>query len=101
MKYHQFVNPIDSFAFLFGPVNHLKHTFSIERLPFTATYFGSLIATLYVSVELEYISLTILFAIIQIVSLVWYFVSYLPQGHATMKFLAGMATRSVSSKLPV
>lgn len=40
-----------SFALLLGPVSHLKHQFSRERLPFTLAYFGSLIATLYFAME--------------------------------------------------
>lgn len=34
------------FAILQGPLAHLKHIFSSERLPFTAAYFGSLVLTL-------------------------------------------------------
>lgn len=90
-----------SFAFLFGPLNHIKHTFSKDRLLFTSIYLGSLLATLYVSLNLQATLLTIIFASIQVVSMVWYFVSYLPHGHTTMKFFASMLTRSVSSTLPV
>lgn len=36
-----------SFGLLQGPVAHLKHIFSPERLPFTAAYFGSLGLTLF------------------------------------------------------
>lgn len=39
-----------SFAVLSGPINHLKHLAAPERLPFSAAYIGSLIATLYFSV---------------------------------------------------
>ena len=38
-----------SFSLLWGPVNHLKHLFSLGRLPFTAAYFGSMFATLYMA----------------------------------------------------
>ncbi|EDV23876.1 uncharacterized protein TRIADDRAFT_57527 [Trichoplax adhaerens] len=38
---------IGSFSMLWGPVNHLKHLFSSERLTFTLTYFLSLFVTLY------------------------------------------------------
>ncbi|CAI2177498.1 1154_t:CDS:2 [Funneliformis geosporum] len=38
---------ISSFALLHGPLTHLKHILSRERLPFTVAYLGSLIATLY------------------------------------------------------
>ena len=39
-----------SFSLLWGPTNHIKHLFSMERLPFTATYFGTMLATLYFSI---------------------------------------------------
>ena len=38
-----------SFSLLWGPVNHVKHLCSLERLPFTAAYFGSMFATLYMA----------------------------------------------------
>ncbi|CAG8550339.1 14443_t:CDS:2 [Ambispora leptoticha] len=37
-----------SFSMLKGPVEYLKHIFSMERLAFTLAYLGSMIATLYV-----------------------------------------------------
>ncbi|XP_032219324.2 protein transport protein sft2 isoform X2 [Nematostella vectensis] len=40
---------IGSFSLLWGPVNHVKHLCSLGRLPFTAAYFGSMIATLYMA----------------------------------------------------
>ena len=44
-----FVLIIFSFSFLWGPTNHLKHLCSLGRLPFTAAYFGSMLATIYVA----------------------------------------------------
>lgn len=38
------------FAVLSGPINHLKHLASPERLPFSVAYVGSLVATIYFSV---------------------------------------------------
>lgn len=38
-----------SFSLLWGPMNHLKHLCSAQRFPFTATYFGTMFATLYFS----------------------------------------------------
>jgi hypothetical protein len=35
------------FSVLVGPINHLKHLITAERLPFTAIYFSSLGLTLY------------------------------------------------------
>lgn len=38
-----------SFSFLWGPWEHMRHLFSRDRLPFTAVYVGTIIATLYCS----------------------------------------------------
>jgi hypothetical protein len=39
-----------SFALLQGPIAHIKHILSPERLPFSAAYFGSLGLTLFFAV---------------------------------------------------
>lgn len=94
-----------SFAFLWGPVNYVKHLFSVERLPFTVVYFGSLSATLYFSVWLHSTPLTALSAVIQITSLVWFLVSYIPGGQTGLSFFRRIFTStvktSVSRTLPV
>lgn len=89
------------FAILQGPLAHLKHILTAERLPFTGAYLGSLFLTLYFSVIvslvficllLECITdnflissiqsrsylLTLIFAIIQCGALVSYLVAYFP-----------------------
>lgn len=43
-----------AFAVLSGPTAHLKHIFTAERLPFTAAYFGSLIATLFFALVVRF-----------------------------------------------
>ena len=42
------------FAVLSGPINHLKHLSSPERLPFSAAYLGSLALTLYFSIAVSF-----------------------------------------------
>ncbi|BGP03214.1 Protein transport protein sft2 [Rhodotorula toruloides] len=89
------------FAILQGPLAHLKHIFSSERLPFTAAYFGSLILTLiFALVKQSYLG-TLVCAIVQCFALVAYFVSYFPGGWATLSFGSRMAMRGASSYLPV
>lgn len=44
------------FAVLIGPVNHIKHLMSKERLPFSAAYLGSLGLTIYFAVGVRNIS---------------------------------------------
>lgn len=44
-----YTKPISRFSVLIGPINHVKHLVSKERLPFSLVYFGSLGLTLYSS----------------------------------------------------
>ncbi|KAF2344322.1 Vesicle transport protein Got1/SFT2-like [Trinorchestia longiramus] len=55
-----------SFSFLWGPVNHLKHLFSSERLMFTSVYLMSLMGTLYSALSLQSTALTSVAAVIQV-----------------------------------
>lgn len=41
------------FSVLIGPINHIKHLLSKERLPFSAVYFVSLGLTLYFSLSVS------------------------------------------------
>ena len=42
-----------SFAVLMGPIAHIKHLLSRERLPFSAAYITSLALTIYFSVSVS------------------------------------------------
>jgi len=96
---------IGSFSLLWGPVNHVKHLCSFGRLPFTAAYFGSMFATLYMAMILKSTVLTAVCAVVQILALIWYFVSYIPGGTTGMKFFtklfSSVVSKTVSSTLPV
>jgi len=90
-----------SFSFLSGPWNHVKHLFSKERLPFTLSYVGSLTGTLYCAVHMQNTILTCLFAIIQVIALLWYVFSYIPGGTSGLWFMSKMVAGSASRSLPV
>jgi len=94
-----------SFAFLWGPMAHLKHLFSKERLLFTSSYFGTLIGTLYFAMAVQSTPLTVVFAFLQIIALLWFLFSYIPGGHTGLKFFtqlcASSVRNSVSRTLPV
>jgi len=90
-----------SFSVLWGPVSHMKHLFSTQRLPFTLTYFGSLFTTLYFALKVQSTPLTALFALIQVVALLWYVISYLPGGQTGLIFVTKMATKAAAKSLPV
>jgi len=92
---------MSSFSMLWGPWSHLTHLFSKERLPFTLAYLGSLSATLYSALVIQSAILTTMCAIIQIVALVWYLISYLPGGTAGLKMMSSFALKGASRTLPV
>ncbi|KAM0786174.1 hypothetical protein ACM66B_006981 [Microbotryomycetes sp. NB124-2] len=89
------------FAILQGPVAHLKHIFTAERLPFTGAYFGSLAGTLYFAIGRRSYLPTLVFAAVQVCALVVYFVAYFPGGWQTLSFGSRMAMRGASSMMPV
>jgi len=96
---------ISSFSFLYGPYNHLVHLFSKERLPFTLVYFSTLTATLYFAMGLQSALLTPIAAVLQVLALTWFVVSYIPGGKAGLSFFTKLFTgffkSSVNKNLPV
>ncbi len=56
---------------LWGVKNHMKHLFNSSRLPFTLSYLFTLLATLYYAIWIKSVLLTLVFAVLQIGSLVW------------------------------
>ncbi|GBN55991.1 Protein transport protein SFT2 [Araneus ventricosus] len=96
---------IGSFSFLWGPCSHIKHLCSYERLPFTSIYFGTMFLTLYSALWMKNTIITAIFAIAQVVALLWYVISYIPGGQTGLKFFTRICTSTVtrtsSRMLPV
>lgn len=92
---------IFSFFFLWGPLAYLKHMFSRERLVLTIGYGGTLFATLYCALHLQSTPFTVLFAVGQIVTLLWTVVSNIPGGTTGLSFFSKMFTRGGGSALPI
>ncbi|WMV40022.1 hypothetical protein MTR67_033407 [Solanum verrucosum] len=86
---------IGSFFALKGPKTQFAHMFSMERLPFTLGFMGSMIGTLYVSMALHSYILSALFSVIQVLALAYYAISYFPGGSAGLKFLSSSMISSV------
>ncbi|KAH9450627.1 hypothetical protein MJO28_009947 [Puccinia striiformis f. sp. tritici] len=89
------------FMVLQGPIQHLKHIFSTDRLPFTISYLISLFGTLYFAIGLHSYLGTLISGLIQVVVLVVYFVAYFPGGLTTLRFMGNIGMRGASSYLPV
>ncbi|KAI9314383.1 Got1/Sft2-like family-domain-containing protein [Dichotomocladium elegans] len=90
-----------SIAMLRGPMAHLRHMMSVERLPFTLSYLGTMAMTLYFSIGARSYILTIISAILQLVALLWYFGSYIPGGVATLRYGSAYVGRQAASLLPI
>ncbi|KAM3418512.1 Protein transport protein SFT2 [Cercospora zeina] len=90
---------LGSWAVMMGPVVYVRHLISQERLPFTATYFGSIALTLYFAVGLRSTILTLFTSIVQIVALVWYLVSYFPMGSQGLRIAAQFGGSRISAAL--
>ncbi|CRG85184.1 Protein transport protein SFT2 [Talaromyces islandicus] len=86
-----------SWAVLMGPVTYIRHLLSGPRLPFTAAYFGSIALTLYFAVGLQSSLLTLIAAIFQLVSLLWYLVSYFPMGSTGLQFMGRFGVQRVTA----
>ncbi|KAM7252370.1 hypothetical protein ACFE04_024253 [Oxalis oulophora] len=91
---------IGSFIALRGAKNQLTHMTSTERLPVTLAFIGSMVGTIYVSMVLHSYILSVIFSVIQVMSLAYYAISYFPGGSAGMKFLTSALT-STGTLLPV
>ncbi|PSR85420.1 Protein transport protein [Actinidia chinensis var. chinensis] len=86
---------IGSFFALKGPKSQFKHMFSNERLLSTLGFLGTMVGTIYVSMVLHSYILSVLFAVLQVLALTYYVISYFPGGSAGMKFMLSGVTSSI------
>ncbi|KAF8064190.1 Got1/Sft2-like family-domain-containing protein, partial [Lyophyllum atratum] len=88
------------FSVLIGPINHLKHLVSAERLPFSVVYFASLGLTLYFSLGPKSYFGSLICGAVQVVALVAYVLAYFPGGTQTLRLGGQLALRGAGSLLP-
>lgn len=86
-----------SWAVMMGPMQYVQHLTSGPRLPFTAAYFGSIALTLYFSLGLHSTILTMIAAVVQILCLLWYLISYFPMGSSGLRFAARFGGNRVAT----
>lgn len=84
-----------SFGVLQGFKAYMVHLFLSTRIIFTVTFLTSIILTLVCSVGLKSTLLSIIFAIIQLISVIWYTVSYFPMGTQTLNLASTVARSQV------
>ncbi|XP_055544368.1 uncharacterized protein LOC129729656 [Wyeomyia smithii] len=92
---------IMSFSFLSGFGAMFRQTFSRDRLALSISYSCCLVATLYFAMIEQSTAFTVLFAVAQIISLLWMILGAVPGGMTGVKFFSQMFRSSVSNQLPV
>jgi hypothetical protein len=85
------------FLQLRGWKQQAEHLLNRERLPFTAAYVGSVLATLYAALVAHSYLLSLLFSAGQVVALLFFLGSYVPGGPAGVRFLLGLAGQGAAS----
>lgn len=73
---------MSSFAFLKGPMTHLRSMVSPERLFFTGTYLSSMAFTLYAALFARSYIMVVVASGLQISTLAYYMLSFIPGGTA-------------------
>lgn len=86
-----------SFGVLQGFKAYMEHLFSSTRMIFTVVFISSIFLTLFSSLSLKSTILSILFAVVQLISAIWYTVSYFPMGQQTLNLASGVARSQVES----
>lgn len=88
-----------SFGFLHGFGSYGRHLISRERWPFTALFFGSTLATLYVTYGIQFYPVTLVFSVIQMIASASYMVSYVPGGSTGLSFIGSTIRSKVTGGL--
>jgi len=88
-----------SFALLWGPYSFMGHLFSKPRLPMTLSYLFSLTATLYCSILMRSTILTVVCASVQVVTLIWFLLSYVPGGETGLRWMSSAFTKVVKRQV--
>lgn len=90
-----------AFAFLNGAYKFAQHLISVERLPFTIIYIGSIVITLLFSLVWKHTLVVILCCVLQVISSIAYTVSYFPLGRRGLALGSGLARSQVEGWLRV
>lgn len=90
-----------SFCFLSGFTAFFKQMFSKQRLLVSASYTFCLVATLYWSLFAQSTALTVLFAVAQIIALLFMVLGTVPGGATGIRFFGQLFKSKVTNTLPV
>ncbi|AET41379.1 Sft2p Ecym_8084 [Eremothecium cymbalariae DBVPG len=90
-----------AFGVLQGPVEYIKHLTSRDRLPFTLFFFTTASLTIYFAAFLKSSLLTIPCAILELVSVIYYAVSYFPFGTSGIRMFSAYGLNTARGALRI
>ncbi|EDO17912.1 hypothetical protein Kpol_1010p27 [Vanderwaltozyma polyspora DSM 70294] len=90
-----------AFGFFMGPVAYLKHLTSRERLPFTGFFFGTCFLTIYFAAIVKSSILTIPCAVLELIAVLYYGISYFPFGGTSLRMLSAFGVSTARGALNI
>ncbi|CCC70368.1 hypothetical protein NCAS_0E02980 [Naumovozyma castellii] len=90
-----------AFGVFMGPFAYLKHLTSKERLPFTVFFFTTCFLTIYFAAFMKSTILTIPCAVLQLIAVLYYAISYFPFGGTGLRMLSSMGLSTARGALRI
>lgn len=90
-----------AFGIFMGPIAYVKHLTSRERLPFSLFFFATCILTIYFAAIRKSTLLTIPCAVLELIALVYYAISYFPFGSTGIKVVSSVGINSARGALNI
>ncbi len=86
---------LSSFIFIYGTVKYLKMLFEKSRLPYTIAYIVSLFLGFYFAFIKEYFLYSIICAVVQMITLVIFSLSFVPGGNTGITFILELLVKPI------
>ncbi|CCF59144.1 hypothetical protein KAFR_0G01110 [Kazachstania africana CBS 2517] len=90
-----------AFGVMMGPVAYIKHLTSKERVPFTLFFFFSCLLTIYFAAFAKSTVLTIISAVLELIAVLYYAVSYFPMGAAGLRIISTVGVNTARGVLRI
>ena len=90
-----------AFGVLMGPIAYFKHITSSDRILFSAFFFGTCLMTLYFATIKKTTILTMISAILELVAVLYYAISYFPMGASSLRMLSNFGLSTARGALHI
>lgn len=92
---------VGAFGVLQGPAAYVKHITSRERLPFSLFFFITCFLTIYFAAFMKSALLTIPCAILELIAVIYYAVSYFPFGASGLRMVSAVGVNQARGVLRI